>query len=169
MQSASGQIWTSWNKIFNLSRGKCVCKSCCRRSARPEQQPEQKASYIHCIQVPVSCSGSDRVIPFCPKIPCFSSLNFLALVWQSLWKGHLSFLPAVRRSQSSFSQSSGKCFQHEQCVTFCQRGGREGRKEWQKRNNQLTRQKVKCREKLSRKGKENKRFHKKNPNRWRKE
>lgn len=67
MQSASGQIWTSWNKIFNLSRGSVSAKAAAEEL--PDQkQPEQKASYISCIQVPVSCSGPGRMIPFRLKI-----------------------------------------------------------------------------------------------------
>lgn len=38
MQSASGQIWTSWNKIFNLSRGNVSAK------AAAKELPDQNNS-----------------------------------------------------------------------------------------------------------------------------
>lgn len=38
MQSASGQIWMSWNKIFNLSRGNVSAK------AAAEELPDQNNS-----------------------------------------------------------------------------------------------------------------------------
>lgn len=38
MQSTSGQIWTSWNKIFNLSRGNVSAK------AAAEELPDQNKS-----------------------------------------------------------------------------------------------------------------------------
>lgn len=38
MQSASGQIWTFWNKVFNLSRGNVSAK------AAAEELPDQNNS-----------------------------------------------------------------------------------------------------------------------------
>lgn len=160
MQPGTGQIWISWSKIFSLSRGNVPGK------AAAEELPDQRSS----LSRKPHTSTAYRLL---------WAVQVLVRWYLSAWKWldfHLSVFWHLRgshfgrgichflqqsTSQSLFSQSSGRCSQHEQHVTFCQRGGKEGRNERQRKNNQLARQKVRDREKINREREENKGFHKK--------
>lgn len=160
MQPGTGQIWISWSKIFSLSRGNVPGK------AAAEELPDQRSSLSRKPHTSTSYRLLWAVQVLVRRyLSAWKWLDFhLSVFWHlcgsHFGRGICHFLQQST-SQSLFSQSSGRCSQHEQHVTFCQRGGKEGRKERQRKNNQLARQKVKDRKKISRKGEENKGFHKK--------